>query len=151
MSALAVCKQTQALPQRQRITPEYCKREKKNTLNNEEAKFGICHTGSFLGLWNHIIYVVIMKTSAIYQLLTTKTVAVGTFGIIFECAVFTVHQIHLVLLMSAAMVAVVGSSHSLASERSSIESTYELTKFLEYQLKEIKDVYVSFILLILSM
>lgn len=36
-----------------------------------------------------------------------------------------------------------GVSHSLASERSSIESTYELTKYLEYQLKEIKDIYVS--------
>ncbi|XP_019739963.1 uncharacterized protein clcf1 [Hippocampus comes] len=56
-----------------------------------------------------------------------------------------VHQIHLVMLMSAAMVAVVGSSHSLASERSSIESTYELTKFLEYQLKEIKDVYLTYL------
>lgn len=34
-------------------------------------------------------------------------------------------------------------SQNLASERSSIESTYELTKYLEYQLKEIKDIYVS--------
>ncbi|KAK7922089.1 hypothetical protein WMY93_008991 [Mugilogobius chulae] len=32
-----------------------------------------------------------------------------------------------------------------ASERSSIESTYELTKYLEYQLKEIKDVYLTYL------
>uniref|UniRef100_A0A3Q3JU77 Uncharacterized protein n=1 Tax=Monopterus albus TaxID=43700 RepID=A0A3Q3JU77_MONAL len=37
------------------------------------------------------------------------------------------------------------SSHSLASERSSIESTYELTKYLEYQLKEIKDIYLTYL------
>uniref|UniRef100_A0A3B3UYM5 Cardiotrophin-like cytokine factor 1 n=2 Tax=Poecilia TaxID=8080 RepID=A0A3B3UYM5_9TELE len=36
-------------------------------------------------------------------------------------------------------------SHNLASERSSIESTYELTKYLEYQLKEIKDVYLTYL------
>lgn len=45
--------------------------------------------------------------------------------------------------MAAAAAAGHGLSHSLASERSSIESTYELTKYLEYQLKEIKDIYVS--------
>ncbi|KAM9834014.1 uncharacterized protein clcf1 [Syngnathus typhle] len=57
----------------------------------------------------------------------------------------TVYQIHLVFLLAAATVATVSSSHSLASERSSIESTYELTKFLEYQLKEIKDVYLTYL------
>lgn len=55
----------------------------------------------------------------------------------------TVHQHQLVLLLAAAMAMALDSSHTLASERSSIESTYELTKYLEYQLKEIKDVYVS--------
>ncbi|XP_072768494.1 uncharacterized protein clcf1 [Nerophis lumbriciformis] len=35
--------------------------------------------------------------------------------------------------------------HGLASERSSIERTYELTKYLEYQLKEIKDVYLTYL------
>uniref|UniRef100_A0A8D3E5G2 Cardiotrophin-like cytokine factor 1 n=1 Tax=Scophthalmus maximus TaxID=52904 RepID=A0A8D3E5G2_SCOMX len=43
------------------------------------------------------------------------------------------------------MVTAMDSSHSLASERSSIESTYELTKYLEYQLKEIKDVYLTYL------
>uniref|UniRef100_A0A3Q3VS76 Cardiotrophin-like cytokine factor 1 n=1 Tax=Mola mola TaxID=94237 RepID=A0A3Q3VS76_MOLML len=37
------------------------------------------------------------------------------------------------------------ASHSLASERTSIESTYELTKYLEYQLKEIKDIYLTYL------
>lgn len=41
------------------------------------------------------------------------------------------------------MATALDTSHNLASERSSIESTYELTKYLEYQLKEIKDIYVS--------
>ncbi len=58
----------------------------------------------------------------------------------------TVHQHQLVLLLAAAMATALDTSHSLASERSSIESTYELTKYLEYQLKEIKDIYVSHIL-----
>ncbi|KAF3693933.1 Cardiotrophin-like cytokine factor 1 B-cell-stimulating factor 3 [Channa argus] len=43
------------------------------------------------------------------------------------------------------MVTALDSSHSLASERSSIESTYELTKYLEYQLKEIKDIYLTYL------
>ena len=55
----------------------------------------------------------------------------------------TVHQHQLFLLLAAAMATALDTSHSLASERSSIESTYELTKYLEYQLKEIKDIYVS--------
>lgn len=50
----------------------------------------------------------------------------------------------LVWLLAAAVASALDSSHSLASERSSIESTYELTKYLEYQLKEIKDIYVSY-------
>ncbi|KAF0039757.1 uncharacterized protein clcf1 [Scophthalmus maximus] len=56
-----------------------------------------------------------------------------------------VHQHQLILLLAAAMVTAMDSSHSLASERSSIESTYELTKYLEYQLKEIKDVYLTYL------
>eukprot|EP00066_Takifugu_rubripes_P019678 XP_011608944.1 PREDICTED: cardiotrophin-like cytokine factor 1 [Takifugu rubripes] len=36
-------------------------------------------------------------------------------------------------------------SQNLANERSSIESTYELTKYLEYQLKEIKDIYLTYL------
>lgn len=47
------------------------------------------------------------------------------------------------LLFVAAMATARDVSQNLASERSSIESTYELTKYLEYQLKEIKDIYVS--------
>lgn len=61
--------------------------------------------------------------------------------------VSTVHQQQLVLLLAAAMATALDPSHNLASERSSIESTYELTKYLEYQLKEIKDIYVSIIIL----
>nr|XP_057918934.1 uncharacterized protein clcf1 [Doryrhamphus excisus] len=53
-------------------------------------------------------------------------------------------HIHLVVLL-VAMATAVHSSHSLAGERSSIESTYELTKYLEYQLKEIKDVYLTYL------
>ncbi|XP_059201694.1 uncharacterized protein clcf1 [Centropristis striata] len=56
-----------------------------------------------------------------------------------------VQQHQLVLLLAAAMAAALDSSHSLASERSSIESTYELTKYLEYQLKEIKDIYLTYL------
>ncbi|XP_035018210.2 uncharacterized protein clcf1 [Hippoglossus stenolepis] len=56
-----------------------------------------------------------------------------------------VHQHQLILLLAAAMVMAIDSSHNLASERSSIESTYELTKYLEYQLKEIKDVYLTYL------
>lgn len=62
----------------------------------------------------------------------------------FSFFLFSTVQRHLALLLAAAMVTALDSqSHNLASERSSIESTYELTKYLEYQLKEIKDVYVS--------
>ncbi|XP_041800752.1 uncharacterized protein clcf1 [Chelmon rostratus] len=43
------------------------------------------------------------------------------------------------------MATALDSSHNLASERSSIESTYELTKYLEYQLKEIKDIYLTYL------
>ncbi|XP_039976233.1 cardiotrophin-like cytokine factor 1 [Xiphias gladius] len=57
-----------------------------------------------------------------------------------------VHQhLQLILLLAAAMAMALDSSHNLASERSSIESTYELTKYLEYQLKEIKDVYLTYL------
>lgn len=47
------------------------------------------------------------------------------------------------MLFVAAMATARDVSQNLANERSSIESTYELTKYLEYQLKEIKDIYVS--------
>ncbi|XP_044061242.1 uncharacterized protein clcf1 [Siniperca chuatsi] len=56
-----------------------------------------------------------------------------------------VHQHQLVLLLAAAVATALDSSHNLASERSSIESTYELTKYLEYQLKEIKDIYLTYL------
>nr|XP_019938882.1 PREDICTED: cardiotrophin-like cytokine factor 1 [Paralichthys olivaceus] len=56
-----------------------------------------------------------------------------------------VHQHQFILLLTAAMVMAMDASHNLASERSSIESTYELTKYLEYQLKEIKDVYLTYL------
>ncbi|XP_056239159.1 uncharacterized protein clcf1 [Seriola aureovittata] len=56
-----------------------------------------------------------------------------------------VHQHQLILLLAAAMATALDLSHNLASERSSIESTYELTKYLEYQLKEIKDVYLTYL------
>lgn len=46
----------------------------------------------------------------------------------------------LLVLLAAAVVSALD-----ASERSSIESTYELTKYLEYQLKEIKDVYLTYL------
>ncbi|KAF7228237.1 uncharacterized protein clcf1 [Nothobranchius furzeri] len=48
-------------------------------------------------------------------------------------------------LLAAAVSLAAEPSHTLASERSSIESTYELTKYLEYQLKEIKDVYLTYL------
>ncbi|XP_029965285.1 uncharacterized protein clcf1 [Salarias fasciatus] len=54
-------------------------------------------------------------------------------------------QHQLVLLLAAAIAAAADPSHNLASERTSIESTYELTKYLEYQLKEIKDVYLTYL------
>lgn len=56
-----------------------------------------------------------------------------------------VHQHQLVLLFVAAMATARDVSQNLASERSSIESTYELTKYLEYQLKEIKDIYLTYL------
>uniref|UniRef100_UPI0037E92F8B uncharacterized protein clcf1 n=1 Tax=Semicossyphus pulcher TaxID=241346 RepID=UPI0037E92F8B len=57
----------------------------------------------------------------------------------------TLSHVSLVLLLAAAASEALDSSHSLASERSSIESTYELTKYLEYQLKEIKDIYLTYL------
>ncbi|XP_030002296.1 uncharacterized protein clcf1 [Sphaeramia orbicularis] len=58
---------------------------------------------------------------------------------------YGVHHNQLVLLLAAAVATALDTSHNLASERSSIESTYELTKYLEYQLKEIKDVYLTYL------
>ncbi|KAM6923788.1 uncharacterized protein clcf1 [Xenentodon cancila] len=51
----------------------------------------------------------------------------------------------LALLVAAAAARGADPSRSLASERNSIESTYELTKYLEYQLKQIKDVYLTYL------
>ncbi|KAM9742015.1 uncharacterized protein clcf1 isoform 2-T2 [Menidia menidia] len=51
----------------------------------------------------------------------------------------------LVLLLAAAVAVAANPSLNLANERSSIESTYELTKYLEFQLKEIKDVYLTYL------
>ncbi|CAL8327732.1 unnamed protein product [Gadus morhua 'NCC'] len=59
-----------------------------------------------------------------------------------------VHHSQTVLLLAAAMVlahSLEASSYNLANERSSIERTYELTKYLEHQLKEIKDTYLSYL------
>ncbi|CAL1613524.1 unnamed protein product [Knipowitschia caucasica] len=53
---------------------------------------------------------------------------------------FRVHYMQMVMLLIAAVASALD-----ASERSSIESTYELTKYLEYQLKEIKDVYLTYL------
>ncbi|XP_033829770.1 uncharacterized protein clcf1 [Periophthalmus magnuspinnatus] len=51
-----------------------------------------------------------------------------------------VHYTQMVILLAVAVASALD-----ASERSSIESTYELTKYLEYQLKEIKDVYLTYL------
>uniref|UniRef100_UPI003AACD954 uncharacterized protein clcf1 isoform X1 n=1 Tax=Centroberyx gerrardi TaxID=166262 RepID=UPI003AACD954 len=56
-----------------------------------------------------------------------------------------VHQNQLVLLLVAAVVTALDPSPNLANERTSIERTYELTKYLEHQLKEIKDTYLSYL------
>ncbi|XP_037316002.2 uncharacterized protein clcf1 [Pungitius pungitius] len=58
---------------------------------------------------------------------------------------YGVLQRQLVLLLAAALATALDTSPNLASERSSIESTYELTKYLEYQLKEIKDIYLTYL------
>ncbi|XP_064811916.1 cardiotrophin-like cytokine factor 1 [Oncorhynchus masou masou] len=58
-----------------------------------------------------------------------------------------VHHIQLTLLLSAAVASVqVPEPYlSLSNERTSIERTYELTKYLEHQLREIKDTYLSYL------
>ncbi|XP_029917509.1 uncharacterized protein clcf1 [Myripristis murdjan] len=56
-----------------------------------------------------------------------------------------VHHNQLVLLLVAAVATALDPAHNLANERTSIERTYELTKYLEYQLKEIKDTYLSYL------
>nr|XP_023845441.1 zinc finger CCCH domain-containing protein 13-like [Salvelinus alpinus] len=60
---------------------------------------------------------------------------------------FGVRHIQLTLLLSAAVASVqVPEPHlSLSNERTSIERTYELTKYLEHQLREIKDTYLSYL------
>ena len=70
------------------------------------------------------------------------------YGYILRLFLFSFSKVHhsqTVLLLAAAMVlahSLEASSYNLANERSSIERTYELTKYLEHQLKEIKDTYV---------
>ncbi|XP_030650083.1 cardiotrophin-like cytokine factor 1 [Chanos chanos] len=58
-----------------------------------------------------------------------------------------IHQAQLTLLLAAVMGCsqVLDQSVSLASERTSIERTYELTKYLDHQLKEIRDTYLSYL------
>ncbi|XP_060783302.1 uncharacterized protein clcf1 [Neoarius graeffei] len=58
-----------------------------------------------------------------------------------------VHQAHLVLLLAATVGCVQVQDHALmlSNERSTIERTYELTKYLNHQLKEIKDTYLSYL------
>ncbi|XP_042182199.1 uncharacterized protein LOC112255697 [Oncorhynchus tshawytscha] len=60
---------------------------------------------------------------------------------------FEVHHIQHVLLLAAAVTSaqVPDPSFSLSNERTSIERTYELTKYLEHQLREIKDTYLSYL------
>ncbi|XP_061108800.1 uncharacterized protein clcf1 [Conger conger] len=57
------------------------------------------------------------------------------------------HLVQLALLLAAVVVSAEGSDPalSLSSERSSIERTYELTKYLEHQLREIKNTYLSYL------
>lgn len=56
----------------------------------------------------------------------------------------SVRQVLLILLLAAAVGCgqVLDRTLSLSNERSSIERTYELTKYLDHQLKEIRDTYV---------
>ncbi|XP_065127215.2 uncharacterized protein clcf1 [Paramisgurnus dabryanus] len=58
-----------------------------------------------------------------------------------------VRQILLMLLLAAAsgFGQVLDRTLSLSNERSSIERTYELTKYLDHQLKEIRDTYLSYL------
>ncbi|XP_045081509.1 cardiotrophin-like cytokine factor 1 [Coregonus clupeaformis] len=51
----------------------------------------------------------------------------------------------LLLAAAVASVQVPDPSFSLSNERTSIERTYELTKYLEHQLREIKDTYLSYL------
>ncbi|TSV81499.1 Cardiotrophin-like cytokine factor 1 [Bagarius yarrelli] len=57
------------------------------------------------------------------------------------------HQALVVLLLAAAVGCVQVADHALmlSNERSTIERTYELTKYLNHQLKEIKDTYLSYL------
>ncbi|KAG9272213.1 cardiotrophin-like cytokine factor 1 [Astyanax mexicanus] len=57
------------------------------------------------------------------------------------------HQAHLVLLLAGVVgcVQVQDRAVMLSNERSRIERTYELTKYLDHQLKEIKDTYLSYL------
>ncbi|KAJ8262506.1 hypothetical protein GJAV_G00167220 [Gymnothorax javanicus] len=58
-----------------------------------------------------------------------------------------VHHVLLALLWAAVIIAakVPDPALSLPNERSSIERTYELTKYLEHQLRDIKDTYLSYL------
>ncbi len=59
--------------------------------------------------------------------------------------VFSVDQVTVLLLLLAVVgfAQVLDRTLILTNERSSIERTYELTKYLDHQLKEIRDTYVS--------
>ncbi|XP_051945139.1 uncharacterized protein LOC127617240 [Xyrauchen texanus] len=56
-------------------------------------------------------------------------------------------EVSLILLLAVAAGCgqVLDRSLSLSNERSSIERTYELTKYLDHQLKEIRDTYLSYL------
>ncbi|XP_052006096.1 uncharacterized protein clcf1 [Xyrauchen texanus] len=58
-----------------------------------------------------------------------------------------VHQVLLILLLAASVGCgqVLDHKLSLSNERSSIERTYELTKYLDHQLKEIRNTYLSYL------
>ncbi|XP_051506155.1 uncharacterized protein clcf1 [Myxocyprinus asiaticus] len=58
-----------------------------------------------------------------------------------------VHQVPLILLLATAVGCgqVLDRTLSLSNERSSIERTYELTKYLDHQLKEIRNTYLSYL------
>ncbi|XP_076878533.1 cardiotrophin-like cytokine factor 1 [Brachyhypopomus gauderio] len=61
--------------------------------------------------------------------------------------VLEVRQAHLMLLLAAVVgcVQVQDRAVTLSNERNSIERTYELTKYLDHQLKEIKDTYLLYL------
>ncbi|KAJ8015593.1 hypothetical protein DPEC_G00027720 [Dallia pectoralis] len=65
----------------------------------------------------------------------------------FSLLATAVHQIQLTLLLAAAVgtAQLPDPTFSLSNERTSIERTYELTIYLEHQLREIKRTYLSYL------